>query len=1433
MFFHPSDKCKKLAGGILCLVLLLLLFSSNFKPVLNEDSTEMSRVENNPSGPSEVDYYQTRYGNRILEDFNNWTNIDKEKTDSSFRTLESRVYLWGCSPVIPPEYTGMINQNTHSHGGGFSPKYNEYWYPQWSGTTINRYDLNGNYLGQFNSGDREIMQLWGDKDGTYYTANYGRYYIYKWSDMGSNQIWSYHLGNNYYDRGSGVCCDDEFVYAIKYNSQSIIVLNKTNGQFVRSISLPQNTYCYGGLAYANDLLYVSGYANDRQRVGIFTAENGTYQGSFQSQVGIYNMAYNGEEYCVSSNNNNVHKYKISDGNSYIGNDIEPPTNITHIQSKILTETTQTIGAARMTWYEHKPAGTDIEYRLTADGKNWVKMQNNTHHVFVHQGAPLRWNATLKTDNKSISPYMDKIIIEYDLVGVPEPTGPDSDLWQGTSTPMLEWYFKDPDKFDHQSDYLVEVFTDQQMNTCVYNSTWTNSTVSKHTLTRPLDDGVYYWRARTADSYHARGNWSGLKKFMIDTTKPVGSIVIEEGAITVNDQLANLEIGAMDNASGVAEMQIMSDRGSFGPWEEYHTGKRIALTPTDGIKTVGVRFRDHAGIVSEIFNDSVYLDLLGPWDVGMFSPTHPDPTLYYNSTDPVFQWVPPYEKTALKGYSYLVDNSGHTDPVKVLNVENGDISGTAPGEFEGLSDGKWYFHIIPCDIFDQWGNTTHYRFNIDCTDPVITKLTPDAEEWYTVNELRAEVVFEDGDGFGLDPDSIMYSHKKAGGSFSDWTTVDMQYDIMLRTINENPVKIKAWIDIPLLEGDDNTIKWRISDIAGNGPLVSEEVAVKVDVTPLNFSSPVPSEADVSNENTVSVGITMSDTGGSGVDGKTIQYCISNSGDDPGSFINWTPVNYDKVDESIDVFEAIVFEPGVNNYIKWRAKDVAGNGFIESSPYRVWVNSEPVPVIHRPSKNAVYELGESIPLNASGSYDNENDELSYYWEIENATTKRTYFTYSGMSTEAELEKTGKYNVYLHVYDGRGFNESKKISIEVVPEGTGGNGGTGSGGAGGSKQGAMSSWIWLVLIILVVIAASVVAVVVIARKKEAEAKTRKQKPQVPYRTQGPYGFDTMEYQHPRYSDMSENNQVSSIHQYPASSAYGWGAPMPAAGVLPQAVEGVDTVREDARELPTEEGTIVAESEAEDMEIDVDSFKLAPLPSLDLSGLDSADKSETEYMLPSSTSGGGVEIKALPPATVEETDVVDVEDSGEKSEDEGGDADSEEKSGDEGGDADTTGKKDSIKDDVAEKSEEKTSTDGAKVDDPSVIEKVEGEGAAETTSEGPAGKEIVAKTGDVPKEVKTSVKAKETISEGSSGEEVVAQAEGVVEEVETSTETAETTAEESSDEGVEDQSEDGAEEVETSADTAEESSGELSEEVVDAKTDTTEEVDTSEGDEEGTTEK
>jgi hypothetical protein len=215
----------------------------------------------------------------------------------------------GSPAVDPGTYIGnVITMETYSHGGGYSPKYQEYWYPQWAGGTIYRYNKNFQQVGSFGSGLGEIMQLWGDTDGTYYTANWGYSTIRKWSDMGSTQLWSFNIGTT----AGGVAADSQYVYAMRVDGMTVWVLDKATGAQIKTLNLNGggNTTLYGGLAVTSKYLFVGRYDGN---VYYYDKTNGNYVGQFKTAPQINNMAYNGKDYCVSANNNQVYCYTIETG----------------------------------------------------------------------------------------------------------------------------------------------------------------------------------------------------------------------------------------------------------------------------------------------------------------------------------------------------------------------------------------------------------------------------------------------------------------------------------------------------------------------------------------------------------------------------------------------------------------------------------------------------------------------------------------------------------------------------------------------------------------------------------------------------------------------------------------------------------------------------------------------------------------------------------------------------------------------------------------------------------------------------------------------------------------------------------------------------------------------------------------------------------------
>src|SRR5206468_3217510 len=94
--------------------------------------------------------------------------------DTGMVVVNNKACPYECpQSLVAPAFTGsIVTMDTHSHGGGYSPYYHEYWYPQWAGSTVYRYNDQHQFLGTFDSGQNQMMQLWGDVDGSYYTANW-------------------------------------------------------------------------------------------------------------------------------------------------------------------------------------------------------------------------------------------------------------------------------------------------------------------------------------------------------------------------------------------------------------------------------------------------------------------------------------------------------------------------------------------------------------------------------------------------------------------------------------------------------------------------------------------------------------------------------------------------------------------------------------------------------------------------------------------------------------------------------------------------------------------------------------------------------------------------------------------------------------------------------------------------------------------------------------------------------------------------------------------------------------------------------------------------------------------------------------------------------------------------------------------------------------
>ncbi len=142
---------------------------------------------------------------------------------------------------------------------------------------------------------------------------------------------------------------------------------------------------------------------------------------------------------------------------------------------------------------------------------------------------------------------------------------------------------------------------------------------------PVTEGAYYLRLRTRD---VAGNWSKWQTMYIlqyDTSSPSGSVVIQNDQGVTDQALVRLDTVASDDTSGVYQMRLRDEGGSWSEWQAYATGVEWILPPrTAKEHKVEVQYRDRAGNESAIKADTIYLDIY---------PDHPSSENYilYKST----------------------------------------------------------------------------------------------------------------------------------------------------------------------------------------------------------------------------------------------------------------------------------------------------------------------------------------------------------------------------------------------------------------------------------------------------------------------------------------------------------------------------------------------------------------------------------------------------------------------------------------------------------------------------------------------------------------------------------------------------------------------------------------------------------------------------------
>ncbi|WP_455392219.1 hypothetical protein [[Eubacterium] cellulosolvens] len=325
--------------------------------------------------------------------------------------------------------------------------------------------------------------------------------------------------------------------------------------------------------------------------------------------------------------------------------------------------------------------------------------------------------------------------------------------------------------------------------------------------------------------------------------------------------------------------------------------------------------------------------------------------------------------------------------------------------------------------------------VDDTLPTFSEPTPAPTVWFNSKSVECSILISDGDGSGVERNLIAYRSKNNGSAVYDkWRT--------------NPTKTavtggyRCTATVTFGEGAENYIQWNATDQVGKKYglyNLSELYEVRVDTTPVKFTNPQPPDIYYKNTKQVTCSITINDFGGSGVDGSSVQYSYLKAGE----FL-WTgplPATKTSNGESINVStkEKVPFENGEENYIKWHARDLAGNEVV-SPEFQVKID------INRPSNNPPQaptwltptETRDETPrFEWSQGYDADNDPLEYFIRIGTTESGGDVLPWTSTGEDPYYIVTSKMNpgtyyVQVKVFDGLDNSTVFQQMIEITASG-----------------------------------------------------------------------------------------------------------------------------------------------------------------------------------------------------------------------------------------------------------------------------------------------------------------------------------------------------------------------------------------------------------------
>lgn len=383
------------------------------------------------------------------------------------------------------------------------------------------------------------------------------------------------------------------------------------------------------------------------------------------------------------------------------------------------DTGGTAGFMSIKWSASIPIGTAVGFQLrTADASSSLKQaefagpfqdpkqyySNGSNLSREHYGKRwVQYMAQLNTSDPERTPSLTEVILSYNrFPDPPKIVWPLNGNWTNESNPTFKWNFSDSDS-SSQGGFEWQTTDSPTKGSINHSSGEIGSDAQEFKPNESLDEGIWYWRVRTADLERDWGPFSAYRMLGIDISppSPFTPRVFPTGW---TKSAREVTFSTNDILSGVVEYHLWIDDNPAGVQTSPFTFPDL----TDGVHNITIRAYDRAGNFAE-GKARVLLDRERP---APFVPiaippswTNTDPQIEFNTTDAT---------SGIDHYEVRIDSQLFSRQA-------------SPFSLKGLADGE---HSVLVRAYDVAGNYQDGNLSIfmDRTPPVSLFIALEPPGW---------------------------------------------------------------------------------------------------------------------------------------------------------------------------------------------------------------------------------------------------------------------------------------------------------------------------------------------------------------------------------------------------------------------------------------------------------------------------------------------------------------------------------------------------------------------------------------------------------------------------------------------------------------------------------------------------------------------------------